>query len=114
MDFEITRDAGIATARLSGLALLEGWEEMLPRLGAQAAGDRRLLIVIEGLVGFLGTPERRKVGELAATHLRHCERVAMLVPTEKKTGVTEKEARRLGLEFRVFDDAQEAAAWLQA
>lgn len=114
MEFEITRDAGIATASVSGLAMLEGWEEMLPRLGEQTAGDRRLLIVIAGLVGFLGNPERRKIGELAATHLNHLQRIAMLVPPEKKTGVTEKEARRLGLDFRVFSQRGEAMEWLQS
>ena len=116
MEFEIERSEGFALARLQGLAQLEGWQDILPRLGqaTAAAGDLRLLIDLHGLVGFLGTPERRKVGELAAMHLRHLRRVVIFVPPQKVSGVTEKAARGEGLDLRVFADAQEARAWLLA
>ena len=79
MEFEIERVEGYALARLQGLAQLEGWQEILPRLGelTTAAKDARLFIDLHGLVGFLGTPERRRVGELAAMHLRHLRRVVI-------------------------------------
>jgi hypothetical protein len=116
MQFEIDRSEGFALARLQGLAQLEGWQEILPALGeaTAAALDSLLLIDLHGLVGFLGTPERRRVGELAAMHLRRLRKVVIFVPPQKVSGVTEAAARRDGLNLRVFADAQEARAWLLA
>jgi hypothetical protein len=114
MHYLLERKDGHAECRLEGLALLEGWERVLPQLGQATAeaGDRTLMILIEGLVGFLGTPERQKVGELAAQHLMHLRKVALLVPPQKLTGVTQRAAREHGLDLRVFDDAAQALAWL--
>ena len=114
MQYTLRREGGWARAELQGLALLEGWQALLPELGRQTAeaGDTRLLMVLEGLVGFLGQPERQQVGELAALHLRHLARIAMLVPPQKVTGVTEAAARERGLDLRVFSDAAQAHAWL--
>jgi hypothetical protein len=114
MTFALDREEGCAVARLEGLAMLEGWMEMLPGLG-EATTDVPggcLLIDLHGLVGFLGTPERRRVGELAAVHLKHLRRVALLVPPQKVTGVTEAAARAAGLDLRVFADGQQARDWL--
>ena len=114
MHFELERKDGHAECRLEGLALLEGWERVLPRIGQATAdaGDSALLIVIEGLVGFLGTPERQKVGELCADHLMHLRKVALLVPPQKLTGVTQRAARECGLDLRVFQDGAAARDWL--
>ncbi len=116
MHYLLERRDGRAECRLEGLALLEGWERILPQIGQATAdaGDSTLIIVIEGLVGFLGTPERQKVGELAAQHLKHLRKVALLVPPQKVTGVTQRAARERGLDLRVFDDAAQALDWLAA
>ena len=114
MQYELRRDGRCAQASLQGLALLEGWQAVLPELGRQTAqaGDARLLLVLHGLVGWLGQPERQKVGELAAQHLRHLERIAFLVPPHKVSGVTQAAARERGLDLRVFSSEAEARAWL--
>ena len=115
MQFELRRDGRCAQASVRGLALLEGWEAILPELGRQTAqaGDTRLLLLLEGLVGWLGQPERQKVGELAAQHLRHLQKIALLVPPHKVSGVTQAAARERGLDLRVFSNEAEARAWLE-
>lgn len=112
MQFEIERGEGPPIARLSGLAMLEGWEQVLPRLGSETARDRYLVLVLHGLVGFLGIPERRRVGEFAALHLKHLQKVAFVVPPEKLSGTTAPAAASLGLTLSVFTSLDEARAWL--
>jgi uncharacterized membrane protein len=41
-------------------------------------------------------------------------RIASVVPRERVTRVSEKAARRNGVNVRVFDDEQQAIAWLAA
>ena len=112
MQFELERGEGPPIARLSGLAMLEGWERVLAQLGSETTSDRYLLLVLHGLVGFLGIPERRRVGEVAAQHLKHLHKVAFVVPPEKLSGTTGPAAARFGLTLSVFTSVDEARAWL--
>jgi hypothetical protein len=53
-----------------------------------------------------------RIGEEAAASLSHMDRIASLVPAEKITRVSEKAARRNGVNVCVFHDEQAAVAWL--
>jgi hypothetical protein len=56
--------------------------------------------------------EQYRIGEEAALSLTHMDRIASLVPAGRITRVSEKAARRNGVNVCVFDDEQAALAWL--
>jgi hypothetical protein len=56
--------------------------------------------------------EQFRIGEEAAASLSHMDRIASLVPAEKITRVSEKAARRNGVNVCVFDEERNALAWL--
>jgi hypothetical protein len=100
-------------AHLSGLVSVEAWEEGLRALEDASSGAQpdRLVIDLTGLVGWLGVPERTAVGALMATHLGRMKRVALFIQREKIAGVVEAEARRRGLDLRLFSSYDEAVNW---
>jgi hypothetical protein len=100
-------------AHLSGLVSVEAWEEGLRALEDASSGARpdRLVIDLTGLVGWLGVPERTAVGALMARHLGRMKRVALFIQREKIAGVVEAEARRRGLDLRLFSSYDEAVNW---
>jgi hypothetical protein len=100
-------------AHLSGLVSVEAWEQGLRAL-EDATNDvqkNRLVVNLTGLVGWLGVPERTCVGALMARHLGHMKTVALYIQAEKIVGVVEAEARRNGLELRLFSNFDDAVTW---
>jgi hypothetical protein len=99
---------------LSGLVSVEAWDKVLGELGEAVhdAGKDRLVVNLMGLVGWLGVPERTNVGALMAKHLARMKRVAHFIQQEKIAGVVEAEARRRGLDMRLFPSYEEAVAWV--
>lgn len=101
-------------AHLFGLVSVEAWDKGLRELEAalrDAPGDR-LLVDLTGLVGWLGVPERTQVGALMVTHLARMTRVALYIQPQKIAGVVEGEARRRGLDLRLFPSYEDAAQWV--
>jgi hypothetical protein len=68
--------------------------------------DLRAVSPVPGMV------EQTILGEHIAEKLVHARRVASLVAEGTKTGYSERVARRLGLELRVFTSETEALEWL--
>jgi hypothetical protein len=100
-------------AHLTGLVSVEAWEKGLRDLQdaiGDAPGDR-LVVNLTGLVGWLGVPERTAVGALMATHLGRMKKVALYIQPEKIAGVVEAEARRNGLDLRLFSSYDDAVTW---
>jgi hypothetical protein len=104
---------GFVLAHLSGLVSLEAWHKGLRALeeATSAAQNKRLVANLTGLVGWLGVPERTAVGAMMAAHLKQMEKVALFIQPEKIVGVVEAEARRLGLDLRLFSSYEEAVRW---
>ena len=103
-------------AHLTGLVSVQAWEEGLRDL-EHALGDApsdRLMVDLTGLVGWLGVPERTTVGALMATHLGGMKRVAIYIQAEKIAGVVQAEARRNGLDLRLFSSYNDALSWAVA
>jgi len=101
-------------AHLFGLVSVDAWAKGLRDLELATAdlpGDR-LLVDLTGLVGWLGVPERTQVGALMAKHLGRMKRVALYIQAEKIAGVVEAEARRRGLDLRLFPNYEAAAQWV--
>jgi hypothetical protein len=116
MRFELFDRGTYMEARVEGLVSLQAWETMLTSLHRELptrAGEP-LLLDLFGLLGFLGEADRRLVGALLATQLKAMKKVAIAIDAHKITGVVEREARRLGLELRLFPARKEAIAWLIA
>ncbi|MDP3761851.1 MAG: STAS/SEC14 domain-containing protein [Ramlibacter sp.] len=101
-------------AHIDGLVSLEAWDQVLQELAHAIAPLQhdRMLVDLSGLVGWLGLPERTAVGRLMATHLARLGKVALVIEASKITGAVEGEARRNGLDLRLFSDGDEAAAWV--
>jgi hypothetical protein len=98
----------------SGLVSIEAWQKGLRALAEAASREAhdRLVLDLTGLVGWLGVPERTAVGALMAAHLARMRRVALFIQREKITGVVEAEARRGGLDLRLFASYDEAIHWV--
>ncbi len=114
MNFELTAGDGFVVVSLDGLVSLEAWEEVLRRISAALPGDkpRRLVIDMRSVLGYLGVPERTAVGSMMASRLGSMQKVAILVQAEKITNVVHDEARRNGLNLKLFPGSDEAAAWV--
>jgi hypothetical protein len=72
------------------------------------------VIDMTAVLGYLGIPERRAVGALLAQHLAGIEKVALVVQAHKITDVVSSEARRNGLNLRLFPKYDDAVAWVIA
>lgn len=103
-------------ARLSGLVSVASWAQGLRDLEQAVSGGpgSRLVVDLTGLVGWLGVPERTTVGALMAVHLAAMTRVALYIQAEKIAGVVQAEARRNGLDLRLFPTYDEAVRWAVA
>jgi hypothetical protein len=99
--------------RFAGLVSPEAWEQVLRDLQAaiEDARSDRLVVSLEGLVGWLGEPERRAVGALMAARLGRMKKVALVIEAPKITGVVEEEAQSRGLDLRLFSSHEDAVAW---
>ena len=107
---------GYFLADLTGLVSVQAWEQGLRDLGAATAEGPhdRLVVDLTALVGWLGVPERTSVGAMMATHLGRMRKVAAYIQAEKIAGVVEGEARRRGLDLRIFPELDAAVAWAVA
>lgn len=114
MQFQISPNDDYTVAQVNGLVSVAAWEKMLSELGeaTQSAPSDRLVLDLAGLVGWLGVPERQQVGALMAIHLGRMKKVAGVIQAEKIVGVVEGQARRDGLDLRMFSSHGEAVAWV--
>jgi hypothetical protein len=72
----------------------------------------RVLVDLREVRTKFDRAEQFRIGEEAAASLSHMHRIASLVPADRITRVSEKAARRNGINVCVFDDEQAALAWL--
>lgn len=114
LQFELEPQDGFLLVRLAGLVSPEAWQRMLAELerAIQDTPSDRLVANLEGLVGWLGEPERRAVGALMAVRLARMKKVALVIEARKITGVVEAEAQKNGLDLRLFPNYEEALSWV--
>ncbi len=105
---------GFILAGLSGLVSVDAWSNGLQQLEAALAGEQadRLVLDLTGLVGWLGEHERTQVGAMMAQHLARMKKVAAFIQPEKIAGVVEAQARKGGLDLRLFAGKDEAVGWV--
>ena len=109
-----THGPSFSVVEVTALAFLESAEPVLQEIAERTRrfGDRRLLINLFDVVGTFGPEQQHAIGLLAHRHLAHLEKVASLVPRDKRTRVSEAAARAQGMELRVFTGLGEALDWL--
>jgi hypothetical protein len=118
MDFDVAIDSRAHYIRVSvtGQPALGQLLSLIHLLGVESETwpEDKVLVDLRGVVTPFSTPEQFRIGEEAAASMSHLDRIASLVPPERVTRVSEKAARRNGVNVRVFDDEREAIAWLTA
>lgn len=118
MDFDLAIDAmgHYVRVRITGRPSIGQLLSLIHLLGVESETweDDQVLVDLRGVVTPFSTPEQFRIGEEAAASLSHMRRIASVVLPERVTRVSEKAARRNGVNVRVFDDEQQAIAWLAA
>ena len=72
----------------------------------------RALVNLQAVKEGLKFTDHYSVGEEVARKLGHLERLASVVPAERRTGTSEKVANAQGMRLRVFVSDAAAMAWL--
>ncbi|MGZ5194401.1 MAG: STAS/SEC14 domain-containing protein [Ramlibacter sp.] len=114
LQFHFLANEHFVHVQLEGLVSLDAWQQTLSALEKHADFPQggRLVLDLRGLLGWLGIPEREGVGALMATHFARMRKVALVIQKEKIAGVVEAQARRLGLDLKLFSDFGEAQSWV--
>jgi hypothetical protein len=114
--FEVTvhRLQDFTSVKVTGHATLAAFAQLILKVGAQTRnrGDKRVLVDLLGVEGQLKFTEHFRLGEEAAAHLQHLDKVASVVPVDKITHTSEKAAVQQGLQLRVFTSMNDAIRWL--
>ncbi|MBK6008330.1 STAS/SEC14 domain-containing protein [Ramlibacter ginsenosidimutans] len=118
MDFDLAIDtmAHYIRVRITGGPSFGQLLSLIHLLGVESEtwDEDKVLVDLRGVVTPFSRPEQFRIGEEAAASLSHMRRIASVVPPERVTRVSEKAARRNGVNVRVFDDETQAIAWLAA
>lgn len=118
MDFDLAIDpmAHYIRVRITGRPSHGQLLSLIHLVGVESETweDDKVLVDLRGVVTPFSFPEQFRIGQEAAASLSHMRRIASVVPPERLTRVSEKAARRNGVNVRVFDDEDHAIAWLAA
>jgi hypothetical protein len=111
---QIRREADFTTLKVTGPATLGDFVSFIAELGeiTRTHGDKRLLVDLLDVENEFRFTDHFLIGEEAARHLKHLERVASLVPEAEITHTSEKVAVKQGLQLQVFTSMKQAIAWL--
>jgi len=112
--YEISRSGRYVRFDASGEAALEDMNQFVDMVEAstKAGGDRRVLVDLTRVRENLKFTDHYAIGEMVLQRLGHLERVASVVPAQRRTGTSEKVANARGTLLRVFVDIAQAIAWL--
>jgi hypothetical protein len=107
---------GLLRLEVSGQATLADIIALIDSLAGetQRGGYTRALVNLRAVKEGLKFTDHYSVGEEVARKLGHLERLASVVPAERRTGTSEKVANAQGMRLRVFVDEATAMAWLES
>lgn len=117
MEFDVdVRDRGShMRVTITGEPMLEQLLSLVHVFGLESAAWPHAVALVDlraAAVQF-AHDEQVRIGEEAALSLSHLDQLALLVAPQPLTRVAENAARRSGVNVRVFDDEQQALAWLR-
>jgi hypothetical protein len=113
---QVTRLPGYVRVQVEGPASIREFVALVSTIGQETVywSDRRVVVDLRRVEGALTPTEQVFLGELVAQDLSHIERMASIVPPAQLTRNSERAAQQLGSQLRVFDDEDEALAWIGA
>ena len=116
LKYQISRLPRFVRFEVSGEATLAEMDRLIDDVAqvTAAAGDSRVLVNLLGVREHLKFTDHYAIGELVARRLSHLQRLASVVPGNRRTGTSEKVANAQGTALRVFVSEAEAGAWLVA
>jgi hypothetical protein len=114
LSFDVEHRAAYSVVRLHGEPTLGQMLSMIQLLGIETAGwrARRVLFDLRGVRTLTSFTEHYAIGEETARQLRHLNRIASVVDSDRITHASEKTAQRSGVNLTVFTDEAEAVRWL--
>ena len=113
-DLAIRREARFIRVAITGLPSIGQLLSLIHLLGVESETweQDRVLVDLRSVQTVFSREEQFRIGEEAALSLSHMERIASVVPTDRITRVSQKAARRNGVNVCVFDEEEAAVAWL--
>jgi hypothetical protein len=113
-DLAIHRDPRYIRVAVTGEPSIGQLLSLIHLLGVESETweQDKVLVDLRAVRTEFTRQEQFRIGEEAALSLSHMQRIASLVPAERITRVSEKAARRNGVNVCVFEDERAAIAWL--
>ncbi|WP_332823662.1 hypothetical protein [Ramlibacter sp.] len=116
MNFDVVIDqkARYVRVALTGNPSIGQLLSMIHLLGVESETWQQTatLVDLRGVVTEYSQLEQFRIGEEAASSLSHMDKIASVVPTARITRISQRAARRNGVDLCVFGDEREAVEWL--
>jgi hypothetical protein len=116
MNFDVVIDqkARYVRVALTGNPSIGQLLSMIHLLGVESETWQQTatLVDLRGVVTEYSQLEQFRIGEEAASSLSHMDKIASVVPTARITRISQRAARRNGVDLCVFGDEGEAVEWL--
>jgi hypothetical protein len=115
LTYELQRNPGFVRFDVHGTAALEDIHQLIHDVAdrTRTAGDKRVMVNLLAIAESLKFTDHYSVGEQVARELGHLDRLASVVPAERRTGASEKVANAQGMRLRVFTSVADAQEWLR-
>lgn len=118
MNFDVLIDQKPRYVRiaLTGSPSIGQMLSMIHLLGVESETWKQnaTLVDLRGVSTEYTQQEQFRIGEEAASSLSHMDRIASVVPPARITRISERAARRNGIDLCVFSDEKQAVEWLLA
>ena len=118
MNFDVLIDQKPRYVRiaLTGSPSIGQMLSMIHLLGVESETWKQnaTLVDLRGVSTEYTQQEQFRIGEEAASSLSHMDRIASVVPPARITRISERAARRNGIDLCVFSDEKQVVEWLLA
>jgi hypothetical protein len=114
LQVNIRRLPEFTSVKIAGHAVLDDLLLFIREFGEDSRRhpDRRVLVDLLDVENDFRFTDHFRIGQAAAEHLKHLERLASVVPDAQITRTSEKVAVKQGLQLRVFTSMTDAIRWL--
>ena len=106
--------SGYSRVTLRGDPSLAQFLSFIELMGAQTRSwqHARGLFDLREITTLKSVTDHVAIGQAVARHLAHMDRIASLVPPDRATGISRKEAQGAGVNLAVFVEERAAVEWL--
>jgi hypothetical protein len=116
LQHRIEHRSGYSLVWLRGDPSLGQFLSFIELIGAETSSwqVRRGLFDLREISTLKSVTDHVAIGQAVVRHLAHMDRIASLVPPDRATGISRKEAQGAGVNLAVFVDELAALEWLVA